>query len=220
MSGNPLKKLAGQTAIYGLPTIGGRMLNYALVPFFTYIFGKPAEFGLNVEFFAYISFLNILFTYGMETALFNFSVRENDKNMVYSTTLRSILVSTIALSIPFLFFSDDLSAMLRYPGHADFIWWAILIVGTDAIAAIPFAKLRQENKAKRFATIKMINISINVLLNLFFIGACKYYYEINPDSLLGSLYNPNIGIGYSFLAQLIANCISLLLLSGEISRIR
>jgi O-antigen/teichoic acid export membrane protein len=220
MSGNPLKKLAGQTAIYGLPTIGGRMLNYALVPFFTYIFGKPADFGLNVEFFAYISFLNILFTYGMETALFNFSVLETDKNMVYSTTLRSLVISTVALSIPFVFFSNDLANLLRYPGHADFIWWAILIVGTDAIAAIPFAKLRQENKAKRFATIKMINISVNVILNLFFIGACKYYFEKDPDSLLGGLYNPSIGIGYSFIAQLAANVVSLILLSPEISRIR
>ncbi len=220
MSGSPLKKLAGQTAMYGLPTIGGRMLNYALVPFFTYIFGKPADFGLNVEFFAYISFLNILFTYGMETALFNFSIAESDKNMVYSTTLRSLVISTFALSIPFVFFSNDLANLLRYPGHADFIWWAILIVGTDAIAAIPFAKLRQENKARRFATIKMINISLNVILNLFFIGACKYYFEKDPSSILGKLYNPEIGIGYAFIAQLAANLFSLILLSPELSRIR
>jgi len=212
--------LAGQTAVYGLPTILGRMLNYALVPFFTYIFGKPADFGLNVEFFAYISFLNILFTYGMETALFNFSVSESDKNMVYSTTLRSLVVSTLALSVPFIFFSNDLANLLRYPGHTDFIWWAILIVGTDAIAAIPFAKLRQENKARRFATIKMINISINVLLNLFFIGVCKSFSEKHAGSFLGNLYNPAIGIGYSFIAQLTANIVSLVLLSKEISRIR
>jgi hypothetical protein len=185
MSVNPLKKLAGQTAVYGLPTILGRMLNYALVPFLTYIFGKPADFGLNVEFFAYISFLNILFTYGMETALFNFSVSEPDKSMVYSTTLRSILVSTLLLAIPFLFFGADLASVLRYPGHSEYIWLAILIVGTDAITAIPFAKLRQENKARRFATIKMINIFVNVVVNLFFIGVCKYYFEKHNGSFFG-----------------------------------
>src|SRR5438552_267256 len=136
MSANPLKKLAGQTAIYGLPTILGRMLNYALTFLLTYIFSKPAEFSENAEIYAYITFLNVLFTYGMETALFNFSVSEANKNLVYSTALRSLVISTIALSIPFVFFSNHLANILRYPGHPEIIWWAILIVGTDALTAI------------------------------------------------------------------------------------
>src|ERR1041385_7839988 len=118
MSANPLKKLAGQTAVYGLPTILGRMLNYVLTFFLTWIFSKPAEFSLNAEFYAYISFLNILFTYGMETALFNFSVSETNKDLVYSTALRSLVISTMVLSIPFIFFSNPLANLLRYPGHA------------------------------------------------------------------------------------------------------
>lgn len=220
MSANPLKKLAGQTAMYGLPTIVGRMLNYALVPFFTYIFGKPADFGLNIEFYAYISFLNILFTYGMETALFNFSVREPDKNLVFSTALRSLIGSTFLLSIPFILFAPQIANVLRYPGHWKFILWAILIVGTDALAAIPFAKLREENKAKRFAKIKMVNIAIQILLNLFFVGVCKYYFEKDANSFFGKLYNPEIGIAYAFIANLVANIISLLLLMPEFLRIK
>ena len=89
--------------MYGLPTIIGRLLSYALVPLLSYIYGKPAEFGLNIEFYSYISFLNVLFTYGMETALFNFSTSEPNKEMVYSTALRSILVSTVLLSLPLVF---------------------------------------------------------------------------------------------------------------------
>jgi O-antigen/teichoic acid export membrane protein len=217
---NPLKKLAGQTAVYGVSTILGRSINFLLVFFYTYMFGKPDEFGLNIEFYAYISFLNILFTYGMETALFNFSASEPDKNLVYSTALRSLVFSSILLSIPFFLFSDSLASLLRLPGHADFVWWAILIVGTDALTAIPFAKLRQENRAKRFATVRMINIILQVALNLFFVGACKYYHEHEPGSFLGNLYNPEIGIAYTFIANLIANIISVLMLLPEFLRIR
>ena len=220
MSENPLKKLAGQTAIYGLPTILGRMLHYALVPFFTYIFGKPADFGLNIEFYAYISFLNILFSYGMETALFNFSSRESDKNIVYSTALRSIVLSTVILCIPFVCFAPQFANILHYPGHGNFIIWAIMIVGTDALAAIPFAKLREENKARRFAKIKFINIGVQLLINFFFVGLCKYHFEKDAGSFWGSFYNPEIGIGYAFIAGLMANIVSLLLLLPEIIKIK
>jgi O-antigen/teichoic acid export membrane protein len=217
---NPLKKLAGQTAVYGLSTIFGRLLNYALVPFYTYIFGKPADFGLNTEFYAYISFLNIIFTYGMETALFNFSSSELDKEKVYSTALRSLLVSSLALSLPILFFAQPLADVLRYPQHPAFIIWAILIVCSDAVAAIPFAKLREQNKAKRFAAIKLVNIFVNLLVNFFFIGWCKWEHEHHPASMLGSLYDPEIGIGYAFIANLAANLVTLVLLSPELKRVR
>lgn len=220
MSANPLKKLAGQTALYGLPTILGRTINFVLVFFFTYVFGRPGEFSLNIEFYAYISFLNILFTYGMETALFNFSVSEPDKKLVYATALRSLLVSTIVLSIPFVIFSSQLADLLRYPGHSDFIWWVILIVGTDALTAIPFAKLREENRAKRFASLKMLNIFLQISINLFFVGLCKFYSEKHPGSFLGNLYDPSIGIAYAFIANLTANIISVLLLLPEFARMR
>ncbi|HLG04183.1 MAG TPA: oligosaccharide flippase family protein [Bacteroidia bacterium] len=215
-----LRQLAGQTAIYGTSTIFGRLLNYALVPFYTYIFGNPADFGLNTEFYAYISFLNILFAYGMETALFNFSSSEQNKELVYSTSLRSLLVSSILLSLPVVFFAGQIAETLRYPGHADFVRWAILIVATDALTAIPFARLREQNKARRFATIKLLNIIINLAINFFFIGWCKWEYENNTGSALAELYDPSIGIGYAFIANLAANVFTLMLLSPELTKIR
>lgn len=217
---NPLKKLAGQTAMYGLPTIIGRLLSYALVPLLSYIYGKPAEFGKNIEFYSYISFFNVLFTYGMETALFNFSASESDKESVYSTALRSLIVSSILLSLPFLCFSGSLAALLRYPGHYEYIWFAILIVATDAVAAIPFAKLREQNKAKRFAKLKLVNIIMQLVITIFFIGICKFYHDNEPASFLAKLYNPQIGIAYVFIANLAANLFSLLLLSPELMRVK
>ncbi|HEU4717491.1 MAG TPA: oligosaccharide flippase family protein [Bacteroidia bacterium] len=217
---NPLKKLAGQTAVYGMSTIFGRLLTYALTPFYTYIFGHPADFGINTEFYAYMSFLNVFFTYGMETGLFNFSVSEQNKGLVYSTALRSLFVSTVLFTLPVILFAGPIADVLRYPGHGEFVIWVILIVATDALTAIPFAKLREQNKAKRFATVKLVNIAVNLLINFFLIGYCKWAYEHHPESFWGSFYNPAIGIGYAFVAQLIANCVSVLLLLPELVQVR
>ena len=217
---NPLRKLAGQTAVYGLPTIFGRLLNYALTPFFTYIFGKPADFGMNTEFYAYMSFLNVIFTYGMETALFSFSVSQKNKDLVYSTALRALITTTFFLIIPVIFFAPQLAEILRYPGHSEFVVWVILIVATDALTAIPFAKLREQNKAKKFATIKMINIAVILLINFFIVGVCRWAHEKHPDWMIAKWYNPEIGIAYAFVANLIANCVSVMLLLPDIARVR
>jgi len=96
---NPVKKLAGQTLIYGLGTILPRFLNYLLTPLLTYIFSKPVDYGVNSEFYSYIAFFNVIFTYGMETAFFNFSNKREDKQTVFHTALTSIFISTIGFSI-------------------------------------------------------------------------------------------------------------------------
>lgn len=218
-----IKKLAGQTAVYGVSTIFGRLINFALVPLFSYIFGQPKDLGLNTEVFAYVAFLNVVFTYGMETALFNFLSNENDKKMVYSTALRAMLVSTAALTIPFIIFAQPVAGLMRYPDHPEFVVWGILIVATDTLMALPFAKLREENRAKRFAAIKLLHILVNVLVTVFFVGLCKFYYEKDlqegTSSFFGSIYNPEVGIGYAFVANLVASVVCLLLLLKDYRRI-
>lgn len=213
-----IKKLAGQTAIYGISTIVGRLLNYFLVPLYTYKFRDPKDFGINTEFYAYVSFLNIILTYGMETALFNFSVREENKNRVYSTALISLLSTTFVFLISALFFTDNIAEAMQYPDNGNYVIWVVLIIAFDAIAAIPFAKLREMGKAKRFATLKAVNIFINIALNLFFIGFCKDAYENTNSSwhkFATIFYNPAIGIGYVFLANMIANLVVAIMLIPE-----
>lgn len=214
-----IKKLAGQTAVYGASTIVGRLINFLLVPLFSYIFGEPQDLGLNTEFYAYIAFLNVVFTYGMETALFNFLAKEPDKQLVYSTALRTMLVSTIILVLPFLVLAPQLAAWMRYDDHPEFVIWAICIVATDTLMALPFAKLREENRARRFAVIKLIYILVNVVVTLFFVGLCKMSYEKDPGSFFGQLYNPDIGIGYAFVANLTASSVCLLMLWKDYLRI-
>lgn len=216
---NPLKKLASQTAVYGLSTVLPRFLNYLLVILFTYKFTNPAEFGINTEIYAYISFLNIILTYGMETAFFNFVNKTENKNTVYSTALISLVSSTAVFALIGLGISTLIAHKLGYDNNVNFIRWMILIIATDAICAIPFARLRAENKAMKFAAIKMINIAINIGVNIFFIVFCKQAYEndlhSNTTSFLGNLYKPEIGIGYAFLANLVANAATLLMLSPQ-----
>ena len=219
---NPLKKLAGQTAVYGLSTIIGRLLNYFLIPLYTRMF-SPSEFGVVTEFYAYVSFLLVILTYGMETALFNFSVKEKNSDTVYTTALISLFGSTLIFLLPIFFFAQPLANIIRHPGNPEFITWIALIISLDAFTSIPFARLRQQNKAAKFAGIKMINIGVNIGLNLFFIAFCKPAYE-NTDSAFHSMalqiYKPEIGIGYIFISNLLASAVALLLLTPEIFRVK
>lgn len=215
---NPLKKLAGQTAIYGLSTIVGRLLNYLLVPLWTYRFADPADFGVTTEFYAYTSFLNVILTYGMETALFNFSAKTGRDPAVYSTALVSLSLTTALFIAGLLAGAQPVAELLRYPGHADYVVWMAWIIGIDALTAVPFARLREQQKAKRFAVLKTLNILINIAGNLFYIGLCKWAYETHAGGWLawaGPLYDPAIGIGYVFIANLIASVATLALMLPE-----
>jgi len=212
---NPIKKLAGQTVIYGLGTILPRFLNYLLTPLLTYIFQKPVDYGINSEIYAYIAFLNVIFTYGMETAFFNFASKRDDKSEVYHTALTSVIISSFCFSVLLFLFSKPIANWLEYPDKLSFIYWTILIIATDAVMAIPFARLRLSNKALHFALIKSANVLVNISLHVFFFVFCKNAYENNESGALASFYNPQIGIGYSFLANLLANLFSLLLLAPQ-----
>lgn len=219
---NPLKKLASQTAIYGLPTIVGRLLNYFLTPLYTYLF-SPDEFGDVTSAYAYVSFLMVMLTYGMETTLFRFSQTEKDKEKVYASALVSLFVTSTAFILIAIIFSNSIAETLQFVGHSEYIVWFAIILGCDAFSAIPFAKLRELGKPKRFAIIKSINIAINIGLNLFFIAFCKTVYD-SPESVFKPfvelVYNPTIGIGYIFISNLFASIITLLLLIPEIKAVK
>jgi O-antigen/teichoic acid export membrane protein len=214
---NPFKHLASQTAIYGLPTIIGRLLNYFLVPLYTYNF-SPSEYGTVNEMYAYVSFLLIVLTYGMETALFNFSrLHDNPegagKQKVYSTILTCVTITSGVFIAGLTIFSQPIADLIRYPNHPEYITWFALILGLDAVSAIAFAKLREQNKAKNFAVIKTLNIGVNIAFNLFFIAFCPKILH-HPDSAFYSfvqkIYSPEVGIGYIFISNLIASAVTLL----------
>jgi len=208
-----LKKLVSQTAIYGISTIVGRLLNYLLVPLYTRIF-IPAEYGVVTELYAYAGFFTVLFTYGMETAFFRFSEKHKNSETVYATAFLSVLFTTIFLTGILALFTPTLSALLQYEANPEYITWFALILGLDALTAIPFANLRQQNKAFAFASLKLVNIGVNIGLNVFFLILCPNL--VADNSFIQSIYNPEIGVGYVFISNLAASAVTLLLLLPNI----
>lgn len=218
---NPLKKLAGQTAIYGVSSIVGRFLNYLLTPFWTRVF-FPEQFGVITELYAYVAFLVVFLTYGMETTFFKFVNRKNaDKTSVFSTVLFSIVTTSVTFIAVCFAFNQSLADWLMYPEHTEYILWFAIIVGLDAISAIPLAKLRQENKAIKFVAVNFTNVLVNIGLNLFFLLYCKDVYDSGSNNfLVDTFYNPLIGVGYVFISNLIASSVKFIVLTPEMATAR
>lgn len=163
--------------------------------------------------YAYVAFLVILLTFGMETAFFRFSHKSENAREVYNTALIPVLAVSVLFLILGILFSDKLSEIIEYPGHPEYIIWFAFIVGLDAITSIPLARLRQENKAFRFVGINLTSIGINIGLNLFFIGYCKVQYDSGETNfIINSLYNPEIGVGYIFISNLASSILKTVLL--------
>ncbi len=215
-----IRALAGQTLIYGLGTVVPRLLNYALLtPFYTRVFDK-GEYGSYTILYAYVAFFLVLLTYGMETTFFKFSSTEKNKDTVFSTGFISLLVTSLPFLLLVLFFNQEAAHWMSFENNPDFVLWLGLIVVLDAVFAIPFAKLRQENRAKRFTSIKLINVVANVGLNFLFLYFFKNAFENNPNSFMGSLYQPEIGEGYILIANLAASALSAALLLPEFFKIQ
>ncbi len=211
-----IKKLAGQTAIYGLSSIAGRFLNYLLVPLFTRVFTQM-EYGVNVEFYAYISFFNIILTHGMETAFFRFAQKE-DPQKVFANALISVIGASSIFLLVLFFAGNAISSAIGYGNHPEYLWYVVLILFFDALSAIPFALLRQQNKALRFAFIKNVNILVNIVLNLYFLVLCPYWFKSHGISL--PFYHPQWGISVVFISNLAASFLTTLLLSQELKIIK
>ncbi|MFD1467329.1 polysaccharide biosynthesis C-terminal domain-containing protein [Hymenobacter caeli] len=212
------KKLASQTAVYGVSSIVGRVLTYLLVPLYTGAFAA-AQYGVVTGLYAYVSFLNVVFTYGMETTYFRFANRPGtDRRVLYDRTLSLLLVSSVGLSLLLMALARPLLGLLDIgPGHERYAYWVALILGLDAASAIPFARLRLENKARKFATVKMAGIVLNVALNLFFIVLCPYLLKRGGGhAAISAVYDPGVGVGYVFLSNLAASAFTLLLLGREL----
>ncbi|PZX47512.1 polysaccharide biosynthesis C-terminal domain-containing protein [Algoriphagus chordae] len=200
-----LKKLAGQTAVYGLSSILGRSINFLMIIVYTEYLSKEAM-GSFTSIYALIGFLNIVFTYGMETTFFRFSTGKNlDPKKVYNSTQSLLVTSTLVLGSGLFLLAPWLAEWLDYPGQAYLFRWTALILSFDAILAIPFAKLRLENKALIFAGAKIFNIFLNIFFNLLLIIVFPYLITkgIISEGFLG--YRSDWGVEYILLSNLLAN---------------
>lgn len=216
---NYLKQLAGQTAIYGLGTIVPRLLNFLLMtPFYTRVFVK-GEYGVISELYTYSALLIVLLTYGMETTFFRFSEKEENKESVFSTSLIAVLFPALLFIVLVVLFATPIAGIIQYSANVEYVIYFALIIGIEAIIAIPFARLRQKNKALRFTIIKFINVGLQIGLNLFFLLVCPLLVQQNPDSIVNIVYSPDIGVGYAFISNLIASIITVALLLPDLMKV-
>lgn len=219
-----LKKLAGETALYGVSSVVGRFISYLLVPLYTAYFATE-EYGVVTELYVYVAFFIIVYTYGMETAFFRFSTKKGaDERKIYDNSFTLILLTSLLFSALLASMATPLVEWMRYPGKEHYIYIFAVILALDAIVAIPFARLRLQNKALQFALAKLINIGINVGFNLFFIIFCQ---KVADGTTLPALwpyiaviYDPANAIDYIFISNLIASASLLIILWKPLSEVR
>lgn len=213
-----VKQLAGQTAIYGISHILGRILHYVLLTFYLTRVLSRTEFGVYNDLYAWAALLLILLTYRMETAFFRFGSKTAQRTAVFSTAVISILISTTIFVAIAWYYSDAIASWLAYADKAVYVQLFALILASDALAALPFARLRLENRPGRFAMLKVINIVVNIGWVIFFLELCPRLQEAGYS--WANFYDPSKRLYYVFLSNLLASLFTLLLLLPAFRQIR
>ncbi len=211
------KNLFKQTAIYGLATVVPRMFSFILVPLYTDLLPK-AEYGKVSVIFAYMIFFNVLLAYGFETAFFRFYNKENDKKSVVETASISLFWTSIVFLVIALLFRNKLAIWSGL--DAQYITYTIWILVLDALVIVPFSKLRVNQQPIKYAIIKIGNVVVNLVLNLFFLSYLPAIAKSNPDGFLGSLYIADFQIGYIFVSNIVASLLTFLVLSPSYFKLK
>lgn len=213
-----IKSLAKDTAIYGLSSIIGRFLNWCLVPLYTYVFPEN-EYGIVSYLYSFTAVALVILNYGMETGFFRYANREDNPEKVYSTSLISVGFTSILFILLMSVFINPVSELMLLPQHPLYVWLLAVTVAIDAFSNLPFAYLRYKNKALKFATIKCINVVVNICLNLFFILLCPIIQKSMPEAIdwfYAPLGGEDFGIGWIFVANIISTLVVLLLLLPQV----
>lgn len=203
---------------YGVPKIFSRFLNYGITLLGFRLFDAATTSDLT-QVYAVIPFLNVIFTYGLETSFFRFA-QINDRKVLYNTLSLSVIGSTILFTILLFVFRAPLTDFLELGKNPQYVTWMIWIIFFDTLIVIPFSLLRLEERPARYALVNMATILINIAVVFFFLFVARNAYEKDPQTVLGALYDPKIGVGYFILGNLVGSVCGLLLLYPEISKLR
>jgi len=198
-----IKKLAGETAIYGIPTILSRVLNFFIIASYMTSLLSDNQYGVMQMMFVVAAAGMVFFTYRMETTLFRFGSQKEDAEKSFTTAATMIVISTAVLIILVLLLAKPLTALFLKEGLHRYFFYFAGILAFDALAAVPFAKLRLENRAKWFASLKVVNIILNICILLL----C---FEVLPR--LGYHYDPMYKLDIVFLSNLITSLVVLMLI--------
>jgi O-antigen/teichoic acid export membrane protein len=209
-----IKKLAGQTLWYGVPTIASRFLGYLMNLSLPFIFSHAGTTADLTQVYAIIPFLNVLFTYGMETAYFRYSQSE-DKKKLYSTLSLSIFFTTIILTACLLLFRPQIADAAGLNKHPQYVTWMCWIIFFDTLATLPFAKLRQEGRPRKYAFVRVSGIVVNILVVILALGLLPDYLKKNPNSFLGVIFDKTDPISFYLLGNVCGSIFTFLLLWKE-----
>jgi len=221
------KKFAGQTAVYGLSTIAGRVLSFFLTPIYTRTYSTKV-YGIFGNLYSYASMLNALLAFGMETTFFRYlNKRPDDKQLVYNNTFGAILAVCVLFFLCTFPFAHLITTWIRIDSSTplpDYVLYIKFFIGTlivDALCVIPFAKLRADGRPGRYALLKFINVVMFVSLNLIFIFAIPFFIKHNlPGGEWMNTWFRKSWVGYVFLSNFIANSATGLMLLPEFLKLR
>ena len=195
-----IKELSKDTAIYGISTIFGRFLSFLLVPFYTNVF-TTTEYGVFAYLYTILAFMNIVYIYGMDAAFLKYASVSENKNLkdIFSTPYIFIASTGLFFSVLLITFHNPISAAMKVPAHySHLLIYTVFIIFFDTAAIIPFAHLRLQRKSMKFAVIKIINISINLVMNIVLIWG----YHADIDAI--------------FISNVAASVVTFLILTPEI----
>ena len=213
-----MKSLAKDTAIYGLSSIIGKFLNYLLVPLYTYVLARTDDYGIVTNLYAWTALLLVLLTYGMETGFFRFANREEyDAKSVYKTAYWMLFTTSAVFSLLVLIFQQPLATALGYADHAEFVAMMFVTVAIDAFACIPFAYLRYAHRPVKFASLKILNIVLNIVLNLLYLIVLPAL-RLNPLGIYDE--NFHLEVVWVFYINMFCSAATLLMLWKEVRGFR
>lgn len=207
-----IRKLAGQTAIYGISSVAARFLNFLLVPYLTRIL-SPEGYGVVTDLYALIPFALVVLTMGLESGYFRFAGKaegEAQKRTVFANTWGAVTTAAVVFMALVLLFNGRIADVMRYGDTPSFIWITGAIISIDVFLAIPFARLREQGRATKFVVIRLIFVVVNLLF-------CLFFYSVLPglassSALFDAIYDPAFGAGYMLVANLIANIVTIFIL--------
>ncbi|CAM3198835.1 lipopolysaccharide biosynthesis protein [Kaistella daneshvariae] len=206
----------GQTAIYGLSTVIIRLFPFIISPFVTNAFG-PQSLAPFIDFYSVAGIIIVLLSHGMETTFFRFAEKEENTKKLISTATISVAGASFLFMFFCFVFRQDLAIAFKTPDQVNLLTMMLFVLGLDGLSTMPFVILRKTGRPKKFALIKIINGVINFVLVVFFIVVMP---KLGPNGIFGFSYNPHFGIGYVFVANLVASAVTFLLLAQEIKAVR
>ena len=215
-----IKKLAGQTIWYGVSSIFARFLNYLLTPYLTLKFSGTPQYGKMNLVYSLIPFLNVLVLFALDTAYFRYVQKKDQEKNLYDTLIYTLITNTVLVTSLILLLRHSIASFIDLGDHPEYITFAAFIIAFEALASLPFARLRHEGRPRKFALIRVSGILINIALTYFFLSVCPALAKSHPGSVWLLFYSPGFGVGYVLLANLFASAFQFLALAGTFLQFR